>query len=167
MKRKKRLSPAQIVELERYYKENYDFLFHYAWHRLHDEDRAHVAVQETFLIAAERIEALLASEKPVGWLVKTLQFTLLALKREQAAHDRQIVSISDCDTLSAPQELEPQELDFRDPDLALLKAYYEDGYSVKELAEQMNTSEGALKMRVHRAKQRLRKKPIIQFLRNL
>lgn len=167
MQREKRLSPTQAEALERYYKENYEFLFRYAWRRLHDEDRARVAVQETFLVAAEKIEAFLDSENPTGWLVKTLQYTVNNAEREQAEHDRRTIALSDCDTLAGAQMPEPQELDFRDPDVALLKTYYEDGYSPQELAEEMNTSVSALKMRVHRAKQRLSKKPMIQFLRNL
>ena len=47
-----------------------------------DADRAEEAVQETFAVAWNKADALLASPSPVGWLYKTLFHVLRNMLRE-------------------------------------------------------------------------------------
>ena len=160
------LSQREAEQLAQYYRDNYDRLYRYALHILHDSNCAEVAVQETFLIASRRIDKLLKSEKPVGWLYNTLKYVIKSIERDRAEIMRYCISLED--TVASTNELqEPNELDESLPNLALLKRFYVEGYKLSELAEDLHTTVPAIKMQIYRAKKRLRDHPKIKKLRNL
>ena len=159
----KRLSPKEAEIIEQYYIVHYDQLFKYAYHILHDQSLAEVAVQETFLVASRRVDKLIESERPIGWLFNVLKYTIKAMERDRAEILRRCVELDD--TVVPSEELpEPEELDKSNCDLALLKRVYVDGYRLSELAAELNTTVPALKMRISRAKKRLREDPQILSL---
>lgn len=151
--------------IEQYYKAHYKILFKCAYHRLHDRGRAEVAVQETFLIASKRVDELKKSEKPIGWLFRTLGYTIKSMERDRAAVLAHCVPLEDTE-LSTEDAPAPEEYSGNDPDWALLRRFYVEGYSLAELAAEENTTVAALKMRLYRARQRLRNDPQIKNLRN-
>ena len=159
------LSQENIETIERYYRDHYDHLYKYALWALHDPGSAEVAVQETFLIASRRIDKLLESERPIGWLYNTLKYVIMSIERDRAEILQYCVSIDDA-VVSSETDYDPEELDESLPDLALLKRFYVEGYKLSELAEEMQMTVPALKMRICRAKKRLRDHPKVKKLRN-
>ena len=155
MEREKRLNPWQAEKIEQYYRENYEFLLKYAWRLLHDEEKAKVAVQETFLVAVEKYEAFISSERPVGWLVWTLRYAVLAMERKESDRESRFIALEDCPSLPALQMNDPEELGCTSSDMALLNRFYGEGYTAKEMASELKLSVGAMKMRIFRAKKRL------------
>ncbi len=160
----KSLTTEESDLVEQYYKAHYELLFKYAFRTLHDRSLAEVAVQETFLAASSRVEKLKDSEKPVGWLFNALKYTIKTIQRDRAAVLDHFVPLEDME-ISSEDAPAPEEYSGNDPDWVLLRRFYVDGYSLAELAAEENTTVEALKMRLYRARQRLRNDPQIKKLR--
>ena len=159
------LSQKDAELIAQYYRDHFDHLYKYALRLLRDTSCAEVAVQETFLIATRRIDKLRESERPVGWLYQTLKYVIKAMERDRAEVLLHCVSLDD--VVVSGEELEvPEALDENLPDLKLLKRFYVDGYKLSELAKEYGTTVPALKMRISRAKKRLREDPNIKKLRD-
>ena len=164
MTEEKSLTGEEAALIEQYFREYYELLFKYAYRLLHDRNSAEVAVQETFLVASRRIDKLEESEKPIGWLFNVLKYTIKSIERDRAMVQQYCVSLDDV-TIPTVDEPVPDELNIADPDIVLLRRFYVEGYKLSELAEEMNTTVSALKMRIYRAKKRLRNDPKIKNLR--
>ena len=160
------LSEKESAFLDHYYREEYKGLYFYALHLLHSESLAEVAVQNTFEIAAGRIDVLMTHENPVGWLYIAMRYTVYAIWRDQAAAKERCVSLEEV-TQQSVQMTEPDELDWDDPDLVLLRRFYVEGYSMKELAAEYHTTVAAMKMRICRIKKRLREDPKINNMEKI
>ena len=165
MMEEKSLTTEESDLIEQYYKAHYKLLFNYAFRILHDRSLAEVAVQETFLVASSRAEKLKESEKPLGWLFNALKYTIKSMERDRAAVLEHCVSLEETE-IAIDKELLPVELNTTDPDLELLRRFYVDGYMLSELAGEENTTVAALKMRIYRAKKRLRNDPQIKKLKD-
>ena len=63
-------------EIDRLYLQMYSMLFEYARSSLSSDALAEEAVQDTFIIACQKPEALCESPNPEGWLVNTLKNVL-------------------------------------------------------------------------------------------
>lgn len=62
-------TPEQNQFIEELFKSEYTNLFYFAYNTLLDENLSDVAVQDTFLIALKKPDALCSSGKPVGWAI--------------------------------------------------------------------------------------------------
>lgn len=127
-----------------------------------DPDRAHEAVQETFLIAWEKPKEFLGSLSPVGWLVNTMKYVVRNMVREDQRWNARLIKFQeylDRDAVhpapGADLELEglipPEELD-------LLKRLYLHGETYEELCEELGLKKSTLAMRVKKSKEDFRKK---------
>lgn len=127
-----------------------------------DPDRAHEAVQETFLIAWEKPKEFLGSLSPVGWLVNTMKYVVRNMVREDQRWNARLLKFQeylDRDAVhpapGADLELEglipPEELD-------LLKRLYLDGETYAELSEELGIKKSTLAMRVKKSKEDFREK---------
>lgn len=145
--------------LEKYYREEFKDMLLFAVRMLNSEELAEVSVQDTFVIALEKIASLKASTNPVGWLYNTLKNVIRHMRRDQQAQLLRVVSIDDIPELPASDK----EADLlliassgKDPDIRILIEFYVEGRSLKELAEEYRVSVGACKMRIKRARERSR-----------
>lgn len=160
------LSPEENEILEQYYRQEYEDLFKFACYSFSNKNLAEVAVQDTFVIASKKFSDFIRSPNPVGWLFNTLKNNVRQLKRErQKALDRYV-------TLEAIPELSAEmppiaTMDVsKSADLQLLSRFYVQGYSLEEIAATLGITVPALKMRINRAKKRLRENPEIKKLKN-
>ena len=158
------LSTKEADFLEQCYKTEYKRLYSYASAVLGSSSLAEVAVQETFVAAMQRIETLMQHENPVGWLFVALKHVIQSIRRDQAELEFHTIPEEEAPPLTTQME-EPAELDMTDPDLALLRRFYVDNYSLAELAKEQGTTVGALKMRISRLKKKLRQDPKILALK--
>ncbi len=75
---------AQRHGIHALYLQEYPKLLAYARSLLHDESLAKEAVQDTFLIACKKPEALLDHPNPPGWLMQALKYTIHNMIRGRA-----------------------------------------------------------------------------------
>ena len=156
-------SNIQEAYFDQLFHEMYIPLAQYAKCVLHDNALAEDAVQEAFRIATEKAENVMSSQKPKGWLVKTLKHVLFNMNRSQARYRKRIITIDSVDNSVIREYNEEDELltDMmysglvNDKDYELLKLIIFREYTIKEAAEEFGISPEACKKRVQRAKRKL------------
>lgn len=155
------------------YREVYYQLMAYAKSALTNEALAEEAVQDTFRIACAKIEDLMGSENPRGWIVLTLKNVIRNTRRELARLNNLVVTTlsmeneafveSKAAATDITQRVEDSEIDILYSDLLtpdeykLLKLIALHRYSMLEAAEEFGISVETCKKRVQRTKKKLRK----------
>lgn len=151
-------------EIDRLYLQMYPMLFEYARSSLSNDALAEEAVQDTFIIACQKPEALCKSPNPEGWLVNTLKNVLSNTTRSQNIARRILLdyfasNISDVSVSADRVSLEILYDAVADlEEFRLVKAIALDGKSYLELAEERGISVKTCRKRVERAKKFLQKK---------
>lgn len=148
----------EYTGLHQLYLENYSSLICFAKSVMNNPDAAEDLVQETFLIAQYKLDAVLSSPNPHGWLMNTLKNTIGNYYKQQrfVAQSLIVESSSDCTsecTLSVNELyaglVSPEEL-------KLLVWIYCENVSRQEASERLGISPAACRKRLQRAKQSLR-----------
>lgn len=155
------LDYEQERKIEKLYREMYSLLYIYAENALANKHLAEEAVQDTFRIACAKAEAVLGSPNPKGWLVNTLKYVILNIRRTQAKLNAIVVSALSVEDLPIPTE-EP-EIEFMamytglldEKDFKLLELLALKRYSMLEAANEFGISIKACKKRVQRARKKL------------
>lgn len=156
--------PAQAVSdrefIQALYLDHYHALQGYAFGLGFPEDAAEDWLQETFLVAIQRIEILRICKSPRAYLIQILRnvigYHLRSAKYASALADR--LRETDPEEGGYRDELAPEILYrglIRDEELLLLLRFYRDGCSQKELAEELGIDLSACKKRIQRAKAHL------------
>lgn len=160
------LSPEEAAILEQYYRSMYKRMYSFAVNYLRDHGLAEVAVQEAFCVASRKFSELQSSPNPKGWLYEALKYTMRQVKRDRQRCLERWVPLEMAD--EKPVEDEPGcGLDFKgNADLKLLRHFCVEGYSLSEIAKEQSCSVPAMKMKILRAKRRLRKDPDILDLKD-
>lgn len=142
--------------LEQVYFDEVPNMLKYAEIALNNRPLAEDAVQTTFKIALEKIDDFVSSPKPVGWTKVTLKNVIMHKRREQTKWQKHIIDF-ELNQVPIYDEI-PIETAFSGVNkdaLDLIKKVYIDGTPYIELAEQLNISVSALKMRIRRAKDKI------------
>ena len=151
-------------EIERLYLQMFPMLFEYARSSLSNDALAEEAVQDTFIIACQKPEALCGSPNPEGWLVNTMKNVLSNTIRSQKIAARILLDylaakVNDIAVSSDRVDLEILYDDVADlEEYRLLKEHALDGKSYLEMAEERGITVSACRKRVERAKKVLQKK---------
>ncbi len=148
--------------------EHADELFRYAWRLAGNAADAEDLVQQTFLIAHEKLAQLRQAESVRGWLFVVLRHAFCRQKR--SAQPLPLSSIDlDVDSLSAalPEEpsIDPEELrraldELPDDHRILLLSFYFEELSYKQIAVEQGLPIGTVMSRLSRAKNHLRRRLI-------
>lgn len=148
-----------------FYTESYPLLKRYVFRKA-DQSEAEDILQETYYQAYQNIQVLMEHPNPIGWLLLTCKNIInkhLQKKRTQSEY----MVFGDCEDIlqNMPTKdnydsvyLEELKQILSDNQYFLLVKKYVEGYSVEELAKQLNITDGACKMRLKRAKKEARKK---------
>lgn len=146
---------------QKLYEETYDELLRYV-SKLYWYDAAMVEdiLQETYLILYRKITEVMYHENPAGWIKMTAKFvTYHALERNHAVEE--ILFREQADETARPDKLLEDYEELRqfltEEELVLVRRYYEEGYSLNELAQEYRISKPALKMRIHRVVKKIRR----------
>lgn len=151
-------------EIDRLYLQMYPKLFEYARSSLKNDSLAEEAVQDTFIIACQKPDALFSCTSPEGWLVKTLKYVIANTQRSQEGAKRIIGEYLSTAARDISVTDNPIDLELLYDDVAmleefkLLKEIAINGRSYLELSQARNISMAACRKRVQRAKEILRNK---------
>lgn len=137
-------------------------MIRYANAVFHDQYRAEEAVQETFAVAWQKIESLIASPSPVGWLFVTLKNIMKHMLAEHYQMKKRIVSLEECshDTLNVSDEFNivtQLEGVVSKEEFEIIEKLYLRGYTYKELAEELEIPPSTVGMRAKRTKEKIKK----------
>lgn len=167
------LDNSQKDKISQLYHEMHDMLFSYANSIFKNRDLAEEAVQDTFRIACVKVESVLTSNNPKGWLVNTLKNVIRTMERERAALSRLVITSLSIDDENFVQEreasncqdkrLEDTDMDLTYSDLLppdeyeLLILVAVHGYTIREAAAEFGINVEVCKKRIQRAKKKLKK----------
>lgn len=127
----------------------------------HGMDRAEDVVQEMFSLAWKRRKKVLSSEKPVGWLYIALHYKAKEYLKEENKWAKRLHRYKEFSNPPADSNFDMNfELEgvVSKEDFDLLYKIYVMGYSYRELCEELGLTKQALAARVHRIKEKIRKK---------
>ncbi len=158
------MTEEQKQVLDSYFLSHYDKLLGIALGSLGNRYKAEEAVQQVFLIASKKPDALINSPNPVGWLINTLKYVIANMRRSNFADERLLAKAT------ALHENAAQEIDIDDlltietlwsdiiktPEFQFLKLFIYDGLSDSEVAEIYGITYLACRLRKSRYRKRLR-----------
>lgn len=156
-----RCTREQNQLIEDLFKSEYKDMALFAYNTLGDANLAEAAVQDTFLIALNKPNDLSGSPRPKGWLYNTLKNVIKHIERDRNYLYRKNISLHEAALEAAPYMDTYSEVgvDVSSSDeWKLLMRFYIEGYSMRELAEENEISEEAVKSRLRRARAKLREK---------
>lgn len=157
----------EIEAFTNLYKSEYEGLIRYACALLKGRSnsmpiigRAEEVVQEMFVFAWDKREDLFSSEKPVGWLYNTLHYKVLELLRAENKWTKRLLLLESQHSNACESHIE-LEVEFKGiitrDEFNLLKRIYIEGYSYKELCEELHMKKSALGMKIKRIKEKIQK----------
>lgn len=159
-------SPEEWEALKECYLAQENHLYKTAMAAMQSEHLARDVLQDTLCDAADHIDAFMESKEPAGWLYKKLTNTIKHAKRSQERIMARYVPFEDAPSPDpGVDEMVINELDMENEDLQLLARYLLYGWSIQALADEKGITVDAMKMRINRAKKRLRKDPKIKNLK--
>lgn len=131
-----------------------------AYHLCGDREAALDIVQETLVDAYRGFDKLREPEKAGAWMYAILRRKVIAYRRSrrpevELVEDSVVVEPGDAEAAARGVFLE-QMRRLGEDDREILAGKYLLGLSYRELAESLGTSEGAVRVRCLRAKERLR-----------
>ncbi len=160
-----RQSSDEELTFDSLYKELFGNFVGYVKQVVDDKKIAEDIVQECFIIAYKKQDAMLTSPNPRGWLFWVLKNTLRNDSRVRKSVSRDLILVPYDGWLNnIPDEKSSEEdIDFLYNDLLqyeeyeLLKKFAVDKVPQQELAEEKGISLAACKQKIYRAKIKLRK----------
>lgn len=140
--------------LEQMIIDDYEDLKRFASRVVYNSDLAQDLVQETFLIAQNKIDDLMNSPSPRGWLFITLKNVVKNANRRQQVMLTALTSLTEY--VGSQDMTISLALKYRgtidEGSLKLLEWVYCDGWSYKEVADKLGISLPACKKRIYRAR---------------
>lgn len=143
--------------LEKLFLENYSSMEYYAARFFKNQDLAQDVVQETFLIAQAKIEQVMESPSPKGWLFNTLK-NVIGNTYKQQKRLANMIPIEDCE-LPTDMEISVEttyQSMISSEDLQILIWVYCEGWPYADVAEKLHIGLDACKKRIQRARLRFK-----------
>ncbi len=157
------LNQEQESWVEQLYQEVYSSLLSYAQCALNDDPLAEEAVQDTFRIACSKVEELMRSANPAGWMMNALKHVIQNIRRRRARMNKLVVTALSVDQITIPPQTGGVELGLAckqalgEDDYKLLKMVAIDHHTMLETANEFGISVETCRKRLLRAKKKLKK----------
>jgi len=149
--------------LEKLYDEHAPKMYRIALTYLRDHYLAEVVVQDTMIVAIEKVRQIISAEEPEKWLYGVLYRLIRNMNRAQNKNLKRIVSLDDClpSDLQVMSEVSIGTLYkgiITDDELEILEKLYVRGDTYKELADEKGVSQSAIGMKAKRSREKFRKR---------
>ena len=158
------MRPDQDVFLETLFREHFYEFEIYAYALLLDRGDAQVAVQDAFHVACLKIDDVMNSPNPTGWMKVTIKNIARNMKKRKTRELQLIISmdafpfeIADVTGNDGTELLEHCKTLISDEEFALMKGIVLEGFSYQEMAERSEISMWNCYKRVQRALLKLRR----------
>lgn len=156
------LNQSTLDFIEKIYCKEANLLFQYAKITLGNVSIAEEAVQETFIVVCIKHKKMIASPNPEGWVMNTHKYVCKNIQRTRNYYLKKILLLDEMEHLTSYTEATFDEIsdleNYVSPnDFMILKKIILDGYSYKDLAQELDITIGACRKRFHRAKQRFQR----------
>lgn len=159
------LEPKVEDFITKLYVENYELLLNYVLRNLKTNNFlvAEDIVHDTFCEAIKKVDNLLEHINPGGWLMQVTKYKIMSASRlscnsEVFYNDKYQIPHTE-EQYSLTELLMMIDETFNDKEKRLFDLFYFEGYSIREIAQKEEISEGNVKIRM----MRLRKKLVARF----
>lgn len=156
------LDDDKLAFIESLYRKEALLLYRYSKVIFNNPSIAEESVQETFIIACLNYDKVSCSLNPEGWIMNTHKNVCRNIQKTQSVYLKRILALDQVEYL--PSCAEPAYSIENDlstfvssDDYTILKKIILEGYSHKELANELNISIDVCKKRFQRAKERFKK----------
>lgn len=157
MKEVRSLTPEETEVYNYYYHTYYKMILSIAKQMVGDQNIAEVAAQETFVTAWLKFDQFQSSVNPPGWLVIVAKNKCKQALRDRKRHLEHRVFVRNIENIAVQYDFDRIEpLVPEIPEKTLLKHYYEEGYTLREIAREYNVKISAMKMRLKRARDKMK-----------
>ena len=152
------LKRNELALIDIMYREMFHKMCIYAKKQLLDNELAEEAVQETFRVACEKIDQVLSSKNPRGWLMQALKYTILNIKREREYLGKLYILLS---VEESTENLTDDNINLMysdlisEDDFEMLKMIVLGNCTLKEAADEFGITLNACKKRMERIKKKL------------
>jgi len=148
------------VDFDKIYKKYKDAVYNYVFWRVYNEEDAIDITQEVFVKVYKGLDGFQGRSSIKTWIFSIAHNTVLNFltRKKIDENDIEVHFLSDgsykrmevrIKVLRAMEKLSPEHME-------ILKLYYFDGFSYKEIAKLLKISTGTVKSRLNRAKTSLR-----------
>lgn len=148
---------------EEFFIANYPFIHNYVYSVTGDRGMTDDIVQDTFFEASNCFAKLSKHNNARAWLITAAKYNIRdamkSRKRKNAIYIEDIDRIPDQDDtyeqamffkIDLPRILRPDELE-------IIRMFYEEGYTIMEIALKQKISNNACKVRLHRIRKKIKK----------
>ncbi len=155
------MTEEQQVFLEGLVKDMTLLLHTYAWQSFPDKESVEDIVNDTLLIACQKIDVLEQSPNPEGWLMQTLKYVILNRKKQRRRQEIQIDMDGEVETVPAPQRYADKDMDIAGAqilgaeDYAMFRRFTLKEITGQEAAEEWGCSLDAANKRLQRMRKKL------------
>lgn len=157
------MRPDQDKVLEELFRQHFNELEIYAYALLGDRNNASVAVQDAFHTACEKIDDVMRSPNPAGWMKLTVKNIARNMIKRRNRELRLVMPIAELST--EPGKWDPDEFEFWNQckslvtkeEMALIISIVVEDTPYAEKAKEMGISVWACYKRVERALDKLRR----------
>ncbi len=144
----------------------FEFVYGIAWHYMRDKDNAFDVAQDTFILVYQKISQL-QNVKYFKFWISTISRNLCITQLRKIKRNREInleeyslYTIGDVDSSFLEEKITKLNfvmdiLEVAEKELIYQKYY--QSYKISEIAKELNVSESAIKMRLQRAKNKIKK----------
>ena len=156
------LTEEQKSFVDKHYRADYKKLFYYAKSSNLDDSHSEEAVQDTFKIACAKIDDFQSSLKPEAWLMKTLKYVILNMKKCQWHAKKYLLSATITEGFAIKHDLTDVDYEMLFGDIAKSKEFklfirvYLDGLTTKEAAREFGLTLETCKKQLQRLKKKIR-----------
>lgn len=159
------MKPDQDAILETLYRARFHMLEIHAYRFLGNWDDAHVAAQEAFHIACEKIDVLMKTENKIGWMKNTVKNVCRHMMRDRQRQKVLFSSLEDLTEAETPyvtDDSKGRAVDLfagllSERELELLQKIIVEEVSYAEAAKEMNCNIWTCRKQVQRAIDKLHK----------
>lgn len=160
-----KLRPEERQFIDELYITQFNMMFSFAQTVMGNEEASREIVQDTFHLACQKIDMIMASPNPQGWLMKALEYKIRRVWREKKQEIQYIAQLpEDFDFGNLADESLPEEdveilyCDWaREQDFELLREFAVEDKAIKTIAEEHGISIDSCTKRLSRIKEKLRR----------
>jgi len=162
-RQKMREEKSGIDEFAKFYTQNYDLIYKYAYQMFQNKYIAEDIVQETFCIALRKQNELRDHPNPKWWLLRTARYKIAEVRRRMKYWCMEPLELDRPELAREDARFDIKELEMMalttvgEKEWQLMKKYYLFGTTISELAEAEGITENNMRVRLSRWTQRLRK----------
>lgn len=149
-----------MLDFERFYMSTKKLLYAYLHHHSKDAFEVDDIAQETYMLALEQWDELQEHPNPAGWLMLTAKNLNnnyerhVYFRKESLLPSNEVPYEEEAYSSFVMEDL--LENIYNGKEQAMAKKYFLEGENIAELSDDLGISEGALRMRLYRMKNRLK-----------